>query len=141
MKSHREERGWYQDELARMLNVDPALISKWERLVLQIPAERALQLEQVFDCRAEDLILDIAGGVEALDKAREEGRPSRLKLYCNKHKITALQLVSLSGMSITAISNYFRGTIPPPKTQKRIADALGVTRGELFPSDIERFGK
>ena len=141
MKKHRLAKDLTQPELANLLGVNPSRVSTWERKVSKVPAERAIQLESVFGCKAEDLDIEIVGGIEAVEKARKAGRPSRLKLFCNSHKITGLSVMKKTGMSKTAISSYFRGKIPAPDIQRRIADALGVTRDKLFPTDIERYGK
>ena len=141
MKKHRLAKDMTQPELANLLGVNPSRVSTWERKVSKVPAERAIQLESIIGYKAEDLDIEIVGGFEAVDRDRKKDKTSRLKLFCNSHKITGLFVMEKTGMSKTAISSYFRGKIPAPYIQRRIVFALGVTRDKLFPTDVERYGK
>ena len=63
MKKHRLAKDMTQPELANLLGVNPSRVSNWERKVSKVPAERAIQLESVFGCKAEELDIEIVGGM------------------------------------------------------------------------------
>lgn len=141
MKKHRLEKGLSQPDLAAFIGVSDNRIYYWETKNAEVPPDRAIQLGEVLKCKPEDLDIIIKGGLEALNEARAKGLPTKLKVFCNVHKITGVELAKRTGISSRSITSYFMGTIPPPETQRVIADALGKTRGELFPTEVERYGK
>ena len=141
MKQHRLAKGLSQPKLAALIGVSDNRIYHWETKRSAVPPDRAIQLGDVLECEPEELDIYISGGIEALNKARAKGLPTKLKVYCGKHHITGVELSRRTGLSFRSLSNYFMGLIPPPKKQRVIADALGLNRRDLFPTEEERYGK
>jgi len=66
---------------------------------------------------------------------------NRLKEARGKKGISQLKLAFLTGISPGDISRIECGWIRPyPSWRKRLAEALGTTETELFPSDISGKG-
>lgn len=59
IKRLREERGWYQDELAKRLDVTQKAVSAWENGVAQPRMAMLNRICQVFGCKVSDITEEI----------------------------------------------------------------------------------